>query len=204
MAEELRYDGRVAIVTGAGNGLGRAHALLLGARGASVVVNDLGGDIHGGGQSSSAADKVVAEIKATGGTAVANYDSVEEGDKIVQTAFDHFGGVDIVINNAGILRDSSFAKMTADDWDLIYRVHVLGAFRVTHAAWPHRHDCFGSRHLRQFRASQLRYGKDGLDWHGEYTGDRRCKQKRVGQHHCATGWIADFRDRDAAADAGGA
>jgi len=137
LANELRYDGRVAIVTGAGNGLGRAHALLLGARGAKVVVNDLGGDIHGGGKSSAAADQVVAEIKAAGGSAVANYDSVEDGGQIVQTALDHFGGVDIVINNAGILRDSSFAKMSADDWDLIYRVHVLGAFRVTHAAWPH-------------------------------------------------------------------
>ncbi|MFC5472426.1 SDR family oxidoreductase [Paraherbaspirillum soli] len=137
MADELRYDGRVAIVTGAGNGLGRAHALLLGARGARVVVNDLGGDVHGGGQSSAAADQVVAEIQAMGGTAVASYDSVEAGDKIVQAALDHFGSVDIVINNAGILRDSSFAKMTEHDWDLIYRVHVLGAFRVTHAAWPH-------------------------------------------------------------------
>jgi NAD(P)-dependent dehydrogenase (short-subunit alcohol dehydrogenase family) len=137
MQNELRYDGRVAIVTGAGNGLGRVHALLLGARGAHVVVNDLGGDVHGGGKSSAAADQVVAEIKAAGGSAAANYDSVEDGSQIVQAALDHFGGVDIVINNAGILRDSSFAKMTADDWDLIYRVHVLGAFRVTHAAWPH-------------------------------------------------------------------
>jgi 3-hydroxyacyl-CoA dehydrogenase/3a,7a,12a-trihydroxy-5b-cholest-24-enoyl-CoA hydratase len=137
MQNALRYDGRVAIVTGAGNGLGRVHALLLGARGAHVVVNDLGGDVHGGGKSSAAADQVVAEIKAAGGSAVANYDSVEDGSQIVQAALDHFGGVDIVINNAGILRDSSFAKMTEDDWDLIYRVHVLGAFRVTHAAWPH-------------------------------------------------------------------
>ncbi|PFH08309.1 3-hydroxyacyl-CoA dehydrogenase/3a,7a,12a-trihydroxy-5b-cholest-24-enoyl-CoA hydratase [Collimonas sp. PA-H2] len=137
LRNELRYDGRVAIVTGAGNGLGRVHALLLGARGAKVVVNDLGGDVHGGGKSSAAADQVVAEIVAAGGTAVANYDSVEAGGQIVQTALDHFGGIDIVINNAGILRDSSFAKMSEDDWDLIYRVHVLGAFRVTHAAWPH-------------------------------------------------------------------
>ncbi|WP_061539327.1 SDR family oxidoreductase [Collimonas fungivorans] len=137
LRNELHYDGRVAIVTGAGNGLGRVHALLLGARGAHVVVNDLGGDVHGGGKSSAAADQVVAEIKAAGGSAIANYDSVEDGRQIVQTALDHFGGVDIVINNAGILRDSSFAKMSADDWDLIYRVHVLGAFRVTHAAWPH-------------------------------------------------------------------
>ncbi len=136
MAEQLRFDGRVVIVTGAGNGLGRSHALMFGARGAKVVVNDLGGDARGGGQSSSAADKVVAEIKALGGEAIANHDSVEEGERIVQTALDAFGTVDIVVNNAGILRDSSFQKMTAEDWDLIYRVHLKGAFRVTHAAWP--------------------------------------------------------------------
>ncbi|MGH8431583.1 MAG: serine/threonine protein kinase, partial [Solimonas sp.] len=88
MADQLRYDGKVVIVTGAGNGLGRQHALMFGARGARVVVNDLGGGIHGGGKSSAAADKVVEEIKALGGDAVANYDSVEDGGKIVQTALD--------------------------------------------------------------------------------------------------------------------
>src|SRR5262245_5112044 len=102
MSNDLRYDRRVAIVTGAGNGLGRSHALLLGSRGAKVVVNDLGGSATGQGKSSSAADKVVAEIKAAGGDAVANYDSVEDGGKIVQCALDHFGKIDIVINNAGI------------------------------------------------------------------------------------------------------
>ena len=132
---DLRFDGRVAIVTGAGNGLGRSHALLLASRGAKVVVNDLGGSHTGGGKSSAAADKVVEEIKAAGGEAVANYDSVEDGDKIVKTAVDAFGKVDIVINNAGILRDVSFQKMSQDDWDLIYKVHVLGAYRVTKAAW---------------------------------------------------------------------
>jgi 3-hydroxyacyl-CoA dehydrogenase/3a,7a,12a-trihydroxy-5b-cholest-24-enoyl-CoA hydratase len=144
MANELRFDGRVAIVTGAGNGLGRSHALLLASRGARVVVNDLGGTHTGGGRSSAAADKVVEEIKALGGEATANYDSVEDGAKIVQTALDAFGRVDIVINNAGILRDVSFPKMSPDDWDLIYRVHVLGAYRVTAAAWPHlREQKFG-------------------------------------------------------------
>ena len=108
----LRFDGRVAIVTGAGNGLGRSHALLLGSLGAKVVVNDLGGGAHGDGRSASAADKVVEEIRALGGEAVANYDSVEHGQAIVQTALDAFGTVDIVINNAGILRDVSFQKMT--------------------------------------------------------------------------------------------
>ena len=140
MANELRFDGRVAIVTGAGNGLGRTHALLLASRGAKVVVNDLGGGRHGGGTSSEAADKVVAEIKAAGGEAVANYDSVENGGKIVQSAIDAFGRIDIVVNNAGILRDVTFHKMTEEDWELIYRVHVLGSFRVTHAAWPHMRD----------------------------------------------------------------
>jgi (3R)-3-hydroxyacyl-CoA dehydrogenase / 3a,7a,12a-trihydroxy-5b-cholest-24-enoyl-CoA hydratase / enoyl-CoA hydratase 2 len=137
MANELRFDGRVAVITGAGGGLGRAYALLLGSRGARVVVNDLGGGHRGGGASSEAADKVVAEIKAAGGQAVANYDSVEEGEKIVQSALDAFGQIDIVVNNAGILRDVTFQKMTAEDWDLIRRVHLDGAFRVTHAAWPH-------------------------------------------------------------------
>lgn len=133
---ELRFDGRVAIVTGAGGGLGRSHALLLAARGAKVVVNDLGGSAHGGGTSSSAADKVVEEIRSAGGEAVANYDSVENGEAIVKTALDAFGTVDIVINNAGILRDVSFAKMSQDDWDLIMRVHLNGSKSVTHAAWP--------------------------------------------------------------------
>jgi (3R)-3-hydroxyacyl-CoA dehydrogenase / 3a,7a,12a-trihydroxy-5b-cholest-24-enoyl-CoA hydratase / enoyl-CoA hydratase 2 len=132
---DLRFDGRVAIVTGAGNGLGRSHALLLASRGAKVVVNDLGGTATGGGKSSAAADAVVAEIKAAGGEAVANYDSVEDGDKIVQSALDTWKRIDIVVNNAGILRDTSFTKMSQDDWDLIYRVHVLGAYRVTKAAW---------------------------------------------------------------------
>lgn len=136
MARELRFDNRVAIVTGAGGGLGREYALMFSALGARVVVNDLGGGAHGDGQSSSAADKVVAEIRALGGEAVANYDSVENGASIVQTALDHFGTVDIVVNNAGILRDSSFQKMTMEDWELIMRVHLTGSMSVTHAAWP--------------------------------------------------------------------
>jgi (3R)-3-hydroxyacyl-CoA dehydrogenase / 3a,7a,12a-trihydroxy-5b-cholest-24-enoyl-CoA hydratase / enoyl-CoA hydratase 2 len=135
MANELRFDGKVAIVTGAGNGLGRSHALLLASRGAKVVVNDLGGGIHGSGKSSAAADAVVEEIKKAGGQAVANYDSVEDGDKIVKTAMDAFGRVDILINNAGILRDTSFQKMTDDDWNLILKVHVQGAYKCTKAAW---------------------------------------------------------------------
>ena len=135
---ELRFDDRVAIVTGAGGGLGREHALLLAARGAKVVVNDLGGATDGSGDgATSAADLVVEEIKAAGGEAVANYDSVTDGEKIVKTAIDAWGRVDIVVNNAGILRDKSFAKMSERDWDLVLQVHLEGAQRVTRAAWPY-------------------------------------------------------------------
>jgi 3-hydroxyacyl-CoA dehydrogenase/3a,7a,12a-trihydroxy-5b-cholest-24-enoyl-CoA hydratase len=136
MASPLRFDGKVVIITGAGNGLGRQHALMFAARGAKVVVNDLGGNSHGGGRSSAAADEVVEEIKALGGVAVASHDSVEEGDKIVESAIAAFGTVDIVVNNAGILRDSSFHKMSLEDWNLIQRVHLDGSFAVTRAAWP--------------------------------------------------------------------
>ncbi len=140
MSNDLRFDDRVAIITGAGGGLGRSHALLFASRGAKVVVNDLGGAHTGEGASSSAADKVVAEIIAAGGQAVANYDSVEDGDRIVKTAIDTWGRVDILVNNAGILRDVSFPKMSQQDWDLIYRVHILGAFKTTYAAWPYMRD----------------------------------------------------------------
>jgi (3R)-3-hydroxyacyl-CoA dehydrogenase / 3a,7a,12a-trihydroxy-5b-cholest-24-enoyl-CoA hydratase / enoyl-CoA hydratase 2 len=140
MSNDLRFDDRVAIITGAGGGLGRSHALLLAGRGAKVVVNDLGGAHTGEGKSSSAADKVVAEIIAAGGQAVASYDSVENGELIVKTAIDTWGRIDILINNAGILRDVSFPKMSQQDWDLIYRVHVLGAFKTTYAAWPYMRD----------------------------------------------------------------
>ncbi|MBV9832867.1 MAG: SDR family oxidoreductase [Alphaproteobacteria bacterium] len=135
----IRFDNRVAIVTGAGNGLGRAHALLLASRGAQVVVNDPGGARDGRGDSHAAADKVVAEIKAAGGQAVANYDSVADkagAKNIVQTAVDAFGTLDIVVNNAGILRDKSFPNMTMEDFDFVVQVHFLGTAYVTHAAWP--------------------------------------------------------------------
>ncbi|ROT80353.1 hypothetical protein C7M84_000910 [Penaeus vannamei] len=136
MDSKLRFDGKVAIVTGAGGGLGKAYALLFGSRGAKVVVNDLGGSKKGEGSSSKLADQVVEEIRSAGGTAVANYDSVEDGDKIVKTALDNFGRVDIVVNNAGILRDRSFARISDTDWDLIQRVHLRGSFMVTRAAFP--------------------------------------------------------------------
>jgi NAD(P)-dependent dehydrogenase (short-subunit alcohol dehydrogenase family) len=134
---DIRYDGRVAIVTGAGQGIGRMYALELAARGAKVVVNDLGGARDGAGADQSAADKVVAEIKTAGGQAVANYDSVatmQGGAGIVQTAVDAFGKVDILVNNAGILRDKSFLKMSEQEWDLVIAVHLKGAFCVTQPA----------------------------------------------------------------------
>ncbi len=137
---EVRFDDRVVIVTGAGNGLGRIHALNFAARGAKVIVNDLGGGAFGDGASQNAADVVVDEIKAAGGEAAANYDSVTDGDKIVQTAMDNFGRIDVIVNNAGILRDVSFHKMEDKDWDLIYDVHVKGAYAVTKAAWNHMRD----------------------------------------------------------------
>ena len=131
----LRFDGKVVVVTGAGGGIGKEYALFFASRGAKVVVNDLGVTATGTGSSSNAADKVVDEIKANGGVAVANYDSVEFGDKIIKTAMDNFKRVDIVLNNAGILRDISFQKMKELDWNLIYKVHVYGAYSVTRAAW---------------------------------------------------------------------
>ena len=137
---DIRFADRVVVVTGGGNGLGRSHALDFGRRGAKVVINDLGGSGFGEGADQRVADIVVEEIKAAGGEAVANYDSVTEGDKIVQTAMDSFGRVDVVINNAGILRDKSFHKMTDDDWDIIFDVHVRGAYKVTRAAWPMMRD----------------------------------------------------------------
>ncbi len=133
-------DGKVAIITGAGGGLGRAHALLLAKEGASVVVNDLGGDRAGGGKGSAMADQVVDEIKAAGGQAVANYDSVttvEGGQNILKTALDAFGKVDILINNAGILRDKTHAKMDEADWDLVIAVHLKGTFCVTRPVFTH-------------------------------------------------------------------
>ncbi len=135
----IRFDNRVAIVTGAGNGLGRAHALLLASRGARVVVNDPGGAVDGKGGDHAAADKVVAEIKAAGGQAVPNYDSVADAKtaaNIVKTAVDSFGTVDIVVNNAGVLRDKTFHNMTIEDFDFVVKVHFLGTAYVTHAAWP--------------------------------------------------------------------
>ena len=135
---EITFDGRVAIVTGAGGGLGRTYAMEMARRGAKVVVNDLGGSVDGTGGEHTAAQKVVDEIKATGGEAVPSYDSVstpEGGENIVKTAVDSFGKVDVVINNAGILRDKSFAKLTWEDLDAVLDVHLKGAFYVSQPAF---------------------------------------------------------------------
>ncbi len=135
----LDFKGRVAIVTGAGGGLGKQHALLLASRGAKVVVNDLGADVHGDGGSVSAAQAVVDEIRAAGGEAIVNGASVtdfEAVQKMVQQAVDTWGRVDILVNNAGILRDKSFAKMALDDFKLVMDVHVMGAVHCTKAVWP--------------------------------------------------------------------
>ena len=134
---ELRFDNRAVVVTGAANGLGRSHALQFAARGARVVVNDPGAAPTGEGSDRSAATRGVDEIVAAGGEAVASHDSVTDGARIVQCALDNFGRLDVLVNNAGILRDRSFHKMTEEDWDRVYDVHVKGAFRVTRAAWPH-------------------------------------------------------------------
>ena len=135
---QIRFDGRVAVITGAGGGLGKTYALEIARRGGRVVVNDLGGKPDGSGASSSMADQVVKEIVEAGGQAVANYDSVstpEGGAAIVQTALDHFGRVDIVVNNAGILRDKTFLKLSPEELEIVLDVHLKGAFYVTQPAF---------------------------------------------------------------------
>ena len=169
----LRFDGKVALVTGAGRGLGRAHARLLAARGARVVVNDLGTSGSGGGSDNSPAQAVVDEIRAAGGEAVANGDSVIDGARIVQAALDHYGRLDIVVNNAGFLRDVAFHKMTAADWQDLYEVHLLGAFRILHAAWPGMRERGYGRVVNTSSAAgiygnfgQVNYGTFKLALHG--------------------------------------
>lgn len=140
-------EGLSIAVTGAGGGLGRDYALLLARHGAKVVVNDLGGARDGSGAGSDMADAVVAEIKEAGGEAVANYDNVADpagAEGVVRTAVETFGTIHGVVNNAGILRDASFAKMTEAEWDSVIKVHLYGGYNVTRAAWPHfREQSFG-------------------------------------------------------------
>ena len=134
----IRYDNRVAIVTGAGAGLGRSHALLLASRGAKVVVNDPGGSVDGTGGANAVADTVVAEIRAAGGEAVASYGSVSDekaAQGIIDTAMNTWGRLDILVNNAGILRDKSFNKMENEDFRVVVDVHLMGTVYCTKAAW---------------------------------------------------------------------
>ena len=139
---ESEFTGKVAIVTGAGGGIGRCHAVEFAKRGAKVVVNDLGGQVDGTG-AGDAADAVVAEIKAFGGDAVANKASVADREgaaSIAQDALDAYGRIDILVNNAGILRDRTFKNMTLDEFDLVMQVHLTGTAYVTHAVWPHMYE----------------------------------------------------------------
>jgi len=137
MAEGSALAGKVVVVTGAGRGIGREIALLAAAEGAKVVVNDLGGAADGSGTSAAPAEEVVDTIRAAGGSAVANFDSVAEpasANAIIKSALDHFGRLDGVVNNAGILRDAIFHKMSVSDFELVIKVHLLGSFYVSHAA----------------------------------------------------------------------
>ena len=137
-SEEIRFDGRVAVITGAGRGLGREHVRLLASLGAAVVVNDVGGTADGQGASATPAEAVVAEIESSGGRAVADTNDVatpEGGAAIIQTALDAFGRVDVLVNNAGISRAKSFGNMDLDEWDDVMAVHLRGAFCVTQPAW---------------------------------------------------------------------
>ena len=164
----LDFTGRVAIVTGAGGGLGRQHALALAARGAKVVVNDLGGARDGSGGSLSAAESVVAEIRAAGGEAMANGASVTDFEAVqamVKQAIDAWGRVDILVNNAGILRDKSFAKMEIADFRTVVDVHLMGAVHCCKAVWPHMNEQKYGRILMTTSSSGL-YGNFGQSNYG--------------------------------------
>ena len=186
----IRFDDRVAIVTGAGAGLGRSHAMLLASRGAKVVVNDPGGAVDGRGGQHAVADKVVAEIKAAGGQAVANYDSVADAksaQNIVDTAINTFGRLDILVNNAGILRDKAFNNMTLEDFEFTVAGALHGhgllhqgrvADHAQAAVRADRRHHVGLRHGRQLRPEQLRRGEDG----GERADQRAAAGGREIQH----------------------
>lgn len=164
----IRFDDRVAIVTGAGAGLGRAHALDLARRGAKVIVNDFGGGVDGTGGSSEPAEKVVAEIKMHGGEAIAHgadVTNIEQVEHMVATAIDAWGRVDILINNAGILRDASFAKMELSDFEKVMDVHLMGSVNCTKAVWPHMRGANYGRVLMTTSSSGL-YGNFGQSNYG--------------------------------------
>ena len=132
---KLRFDNKVVVITGAGSGLGRTYAIELAKRGAKVFVNDLGCAMNGEGSSNAPADEVVELIRKSGGTAVANYESAENGDKIIKAAIEKFGRIDVLINNAGVLRDNSMVKISESDWDTIMNSHLKTTFSCTRAAW---------------------------------------------------------------------
>ena len=158
MAHPMDFDGKVAVITGAGGGVGRQYALELAARGARVVVNDLGGATDGTGGSETAAAQVVAEIEKAGGVAVPNFDSVatlEGGQRIVDTAIERFGGCDILIANAGILRDKSFAKLSAEDLQAVLDVHLMGAFSTAQPAFRQMKEAGGGKIILTTSASGL-------------------------------------------------
>jgi len=160
---KIEFDNRVAIVTGAGGGLGRTHALALAKRGVKVVVNDLGGSVRGEGGSVSAAQKVVDEIKAAGGEAIANGANVTNREQVadmVAQAIDAYGKVDILVNNAGILRDKSFAKMELDDFQVVMDVHLMGSVNCTKAVWSHMREREYGRIVMTSSSSGL-YGNFG-------------------------------------------
>ncbi len=160
----INYEGRVAVVTGAGAGLGRSHALFLASRGAKVVVNDLGGTVEGTGSSNAAADRVVQEITDAGGVAAPNYNSVADqagGKAIIKTATDNFGRIDILINNAGNNIEGSFRKISMDDFRAVMDVHLMGAVYCTQAAWQHMLDQEYGRVIMTTSAAGL-YGGHGL------------------------------------------
>ena len=159
---EIRFDDRVAIITGAGHGLGRSHALALAARGAKIVVNDLGGSIDGSG-TGSAAEDVAGEIRAAGGQAIAHKSSVTDEAAVadmVGQALGEWGRIDILVNNAGILRDKSFAKMETEDFRAVLEVHVMGAAIATRAVWPHMREAGYGRIVMTSSSSGI-YGNFG-------------------------------------------
>lgn len=168
MANTIDFTDRVAIITGAGGGLGRAYALALAERGAKVVVNDLGGDVHGEGGSVSSAQLVVDEINAAGGEAIVDGHDITDVaavDAMVSSVIEKWGHIDVLINNAGILLDKSFAKMTMDDFRKVLEVHLMGSVNCTQAVWPHMADAGYGRILMTASTSGI-YGNFGQSNYG--------------------------------------